>query len=445
MVLNLELISNMMKSMRENSEKIANLEAQLNKQIENQLKKLKTGFKKDFSNDLLEYKSTFTVLDNRINEILQKTEEHDKIIEDLTVKSSNLDIMKMFQDNGDGSVDMSKVLVKSLEERVFKKFEIIDLRYRQEAGEILKAKKNVENLNIVVGKNEREINDLKEGERRIKEDIENLRNLVESNDKKYGDLIEEKENNLNKKIEELKEDIENKIKELEDKLYDKFKDNIKHKQTNEDENENNQIQNNIDEEVINTLEKKFRELRKRLNDLDNSFKLFLKDLDIDELKKNIKDIQFDLEQKLTKESLKELYNLHLSDSDEINDLRERFSTINEDNKKNSKHITVLTNKMESVLGNLLTLKENKYSPQKPLFDLAKFVDNEKFNEFLKKYNRKVEQIFEETDSIRRELNDLLNSHKVYEKKERIDRLEEEIYIQINERKNNSIKNKARCR
>ena len=190
-----------MKSIRENTEKIANLETQLNKQIEIQLKKAKNDFRKDFSNELLENKSTFALMDNRINEILQKSEEHDKIIEDLSVKTSNFDIMKMLQDSGDGSVDMTKLLVKSLEERVFKKFEIIDLRYKQEAGEIMRARKTAENLNIINGTLTREINDLKEAVQKIREDIDNLKNLNVGFDKKFGDLIQEKENNLNEKLE----------------------------------------------------------------------------------------------------------------------------------------------------------------------------------------------------------------------------------------------------
>ena len=40
----------------------------------------------------------------------------------------------MFKDTGDGNVDMSKVLVKALEEKVFKKFELIDLIYKQESN-----------------------------------------------------------------------------------------------------------------------------------------------------------------------------------------------------------------------------------------------------------------------------------------------------------------------
>ena len=438
--LNLELIAEMMKKIRENTEKIANLEADISKQIEKQLRNSNVQFLKDIKNDLLENKSTLTLLDNRINEVYQKSEEHDKMIEDLTIKSSNIDIFKMVQYSGDGSVDMAKILVKSLEERVFKKFEITDLRYKQEAGEIMRSKKNIENLNIKNEKNEVEINDLKEGELKLKEEIDNMKTLMESNNQKIQEFFEEKENNPNKNFEDLKNELEKRIKELEEEIKEKMVDSMRNKRNNE-EDEINDEKNKYDEEVINTLERKFGDLRKKTNDLDNSFKLFIKDLDIDEIKKNIKDLKFDLEQKLTKDSLKELYNLHLSDVDEISDLREHLSTVNEDSKKNAKNITVLTNKMETVLGSLITLKENKTGQKQPLLDLTKYLEADKFFEANKKYMRKFEKVFEELDSLRRDLTEIQMLNKDYEKKERIDRLEEDVYNQLNERKTTCTKNK----
>ena len=403
--LNLELIAEMMKKIRENTENIANLEGNINKQIEKQLRNNNVQFLKDIKNELLENKSSLTIIDNRINEVFQKSEEHEKMIEDLTIKSSNLDIFKMVQDSGDGSVDMAKLLVKYLEERVFKKFEIVDLRYKQEAGEIMRSKKNVENLTIKNEKNEGEINDLKEGELKLKEELENLKNLIDSNDKKFQELYEEKENNPNQNFADLKNELEKRIKDMEEQIKTNLVESMKNK-TNNDEEEINDEKYKYDEEIINTLEKKFGDLRKKTNDLDNSFKLFIKDLDIDEIKKNIKDLKFELDQKITKESLKELYNLHLSDVDEIGDLREHLSTVNEDAKKNAKNITVLTNKMETVLGSLITLKENKTGPQKPVLDLTKYLEAEKFFEANKKYIRKFEKVFEELDSLRRDLTEV---------------------------------------
>ena len=435
--LNQDLIRNMMKNIRENTEKIADLESQLNKQFERQLKKSKDDLRKDFSNQLLEYKSTFKIFDNRINEIIQKNSDQDKAIEDLTVKSSNFDIFSMFRDSGDGTIDMAKVLVKALEEKVFKKFDLIDLRYKQEANETVKIKKMMENLQPIVEKCEREINDLKEGEQKLKEEIDNLKELIENNNKKYNEIINDKENNINQKIDELKNDIEKKIKENDNDLNNKIKEclkNVKKPNDNED-NENIVGPNNIyDEDTINTIEKKISDLRKKTNDLDNSFKLFMKDSDIEEIKKNIKDIKFEMDQKITKESLKELYNLHLSDVDEIGDLRETVGTLFDDVRKNMKNNTVLTNKVESILGNMMSLQENKSGSQKQIVDFSKYIDNSKLNDVVKNFNAKVEKIFGEIDSLRRDLTDLQIDNKENEKKERVNRLEDDIYNKFTERK-----------
>ena len=49
----------------------------------------------------------------------------------------------------------------------------------------------------------------------------------------------------------------------------------------------------------------------------------MKDFNIEEIKKDIKDLKFEMGSKIaTKDSLKELFNLHLSDADEIRDLGE---------------------------------------------------------------------------------------------------------------------------
>ena len=159
------------------------------------------------------------------------------------------------------------------------------------------------------------------------------------------------------------------------------------------------------------------------------------------MKKNINDLKLELEQKITREALKELYNMHLNTTDEIGYLRENVSSINEDGKKNAKNITILTNKMESVLGNLMRIKETKIGSQKPVLELSKFVEIEKFNEVTNKHNGKIDKLFEELNILKRDFAELKLYSNDLEKKERIDRLEEDLYNQLNERKNNSIKNK----
>lgn len=437
--MNQDIIRNMMKNIRENTEKIANLESQLNKEFERQIKKSKEDLKRDFIGQLSEFKGKNKILDKRINDLEQKNSEQDKLIEDLTVKCSNIDVFNMFRDSGDGTVDMAKVLVKSLEEKVFKKFELVDLRYKQEVNEVIKLKKTMENMQPVIEKYEREINYSKEEIQKTKDEINSLKELM--NDLKNGESTNINKKEINKKIEDLKKELENMIKngqnELDSKILDCVK-NIKNIGQESNENTSNNLYN---DETINTLEKKINDLRKKTNDLDNSFKLYMKNSEIDEIKKNIKDIRFDVDQKITKDSLKELYNLHLSDLDEINDLREHISTIFDDLRKNIKSTSTLTNKVESIVGNLISSKESKSSIQKQIIDFTKYVENSKLSEVVKNFNLKIEDIYSEIESLRRDLTDLQIDCKDFEKKERVNRLEEDIYKNLTDSKSALQKNK----
>ena len=437
--MNQDIIRSMMKDIRENAEKIANLESQLNKDFERQIKKSKDDLKRDFIGQLSEFKGKNKILDKRINDLEQKNSEQDKLIEDLTVKCSNIDVFNMFRDSGDGTVDMAKVLVKALEEKVFKKFELVDLRYKQEMNEVITLKKTMENMQPVIEKYDREINYSKEEIQKIKEDINSLRELI--NEIKNDKSAKINEDEINQKIKDLKKELEKMIKNSQNELDNKILECVKNiKNIGEGTNQN--TSNNLyNDETINNLEKKINDLRKKTNDLDNSFKLYMKNSEIDEIKKNIKDIRFDVDQKITKDSLKELYNLHLSDVDEINDLRDHISNIFDDLRKNIRATTTLTNKVESIVGNMVSSKEVKPSVQKQIIDFTKYVENSKLSEVVKNFNMKIEDLYGEIESLRRDLTDLQIDCKVYEKKERVNRLEEDIYKNINDFKSTLQKNK----
>ena len=115
-------------------------------------KKLST---KDTNMQDLENKMKNNVLDNEMKmknikekiELLFKNNQNiSEKIEKLEVKTSDMDIFSMFKDGGDGNIDMAKVLVKSLEEKVFKKFNLLDEKYKKDAADNMKLKTNVENI-----------------------------------------------------------------------------------------------------------------------------------------------------------------------------------------------------------------------------------------------------------------------------------------------------------
>ena len=428
-----------------NNKKLLNMVRELNKRVdllENQfnniIQKDFNNLKKELKDHDLENQSDFKLIDSKLNEIQEKLTDYDKKLEDIEVKCTNFDILNIIQDSGDGTVDAAKLLLKSLEQKCFKKFELIDARYKQESLDLLKMKQNVENFIPKLEKVNRDIDNIKEIEEKQKEEINN--NRKEANDQNYKNLrfFEEKNDDILKKIIEIKEeidkDINKKTKEIEEKI--KLMSNLK-----EEDNGAASLfklglvgNNEINEEKIQALEKKINDVRKKMNDLENSFKIFLGE-ESEVIKNDIKDLKFKIDKKIQKEDLKELYNLHLSDLDEINDLKDRIEIINEEQKKILKDLQNSTARLESLNGNMILLQNSQLSGGRgPIIDFTKYIDQQRLTDTLKPIIKEIEKIYKELESFTREINDIEANEKLYEKKERVNKLEEEIYNKINELK-----------
>ena len=440
--INQDIIRNLLKNTRENTEKIDNIENQLTKLIERQVKKSKEDLRKDLLNSFLEYKSKFQLIDDKINEINQKDSERDKKIEDCTLKCTNFDVFNMFRDSGDGSVDIAKVLVRALEEKTFKKFELLDMRYKNDANELLKEKKIIENLKPIIERSEREIKELKENEIKTKEDIENFIEQTEQNNKNNQNLINNINTDLLQKIEETKSNLEMNISNLEKNMNNIIKDKLKNKNNSDEEFSGfmNNMSSNVDESTIEEIIRKISELRKRVNELGNSFKIYLNESELEEMKKDIKGLKIDMDTKITRDNLKELYTLHLGDSDEIHDLRDNVAILYDDLRKTIKDVSLISPKVESLMGHIISAKRDDI-PKKNLIDMSKYVEQTKLAESLKPFSKKFEKIFIELDSLRRDITDIQSENKFYEKKDRTNRLEEDIYNKFKENKNMAQKNK----
>ena len=428
----------MMKGNREQKERLSILEKKLTKELELQIKKVKEDFKKHIKNLSNENKSSFDNINEKISDLSQKNIAQEEKLEDCIVKCNNFDIFNVIKDSGDGSIDLAKVLIKSLEEKVFKKFEFIDQRNKLEGMEIMKITKLSENINNKMASIERGFNDIKESEiNQMKEDIENNKNNNEKKIEEINNNLNNKEINLVQKINDLEMNIL-KILDEKDNRFNKKYQEIKENQNNvklridEEELLLNKSRSNIDTDTIETLERRIAELRSKTNNIDSTLKYIMKDWNIEILKKDIKEMQNDLSKKITKDNLKELYNLHISDLDEINELRDHASVIYEDLKKTIKNVSALAPKVESLMGNILSLKQTNKSLKIPQIDTSKFLEITKFNEGMIQISKKIENIYREIDSLRRDYYDIKDEYKLFEKKERVMRMEEDIYKKIDE-------------
>ena len=416
--------------LKETTSRINQLEIYLN----NNIKKDFNGFKKDLKNHDLENQSDFKLIDSQINEIFEKLNDYDKKIEDCTVKCASIDILNLIKDNGDGTIDAAKLLFKSLEDKTFKKFDIVDARYKQDSIELMKMKKTVENFTPKLDKVIRDIEQMKENEEQQKEEIINNKKELNEENEKAIRLIEEKNDNILQKLEELKDQIDNnlnqKIKEIETKI------NLSGK--GDDVSSLFKLglvgDNKMDEEKFQALDKKISDARKKVNDLENSFKIFLNE-EIEVLKNDVKELKFKIDKKISKEDLKELYNFHLSDLDEINDLKDQTGIINDEMKKIIKDLQNISARVESINGNVILLQNSQLTGGRgPIIDISKYIDQQRLTDTLRPLLKEIEKIYKEIESLQRTVLEEENNAKLLEKKERVNKLEEDIYSKINDLK-----------
>ena len=400
------------------------LEIKLNNIINN---KEMQNIKKELKNHDLENQSDFKVIDMKINDINQKLGEYNKKIEDCELKCASLDILNMIQDSGDGSVDGAKILFKSLDDKYTKKLEIIEARYKQEALSIEKMKKNVENVVPMFDKINRDIAHVKELEEQQKEEIENTKKNMETQNEQSNKLQKESDEIFQNKLNDLEKNLDKKLEEVEKRLKSIKKTEGEplfnlHYEDNET--------NKMNEERFQIIEKKINDMRTKINDLNNTLRIYSNE-ETQKIKNDVKELIYKMDSKIEREDLKELYNMHLSDLDDINDLKDQISLINEEQKKTSKDLLQTSSRVEMLNSNVIMLQNSQLNGGRgPIIDVSKFIDQQKLSDTLKPLVKEIEKLYKEFSSVQREMSDMRNYEKIFEKKEKINKLEEEIYSKI---------------
>ena len=423
-----DLIAKIMKQLKEQSSKLNILETQL-KSVSKNIKNEETHLK----NHILDNESEIKLINDRINSLLQKNEEYDQKLDNLMVKTSELDVFSMFKDSGDGTIDATKLLVKSLEEKIFKKFELVDARYKKDSLDNLKMKTNIENITPKLDQFNRELVRISDMNKQQKDDLDNYK---KENQEQNLDNINNINNDINQKLLDLKNELENNLKNKMKLIENQLK--ILQNSNNDNNNTFDLLKlglgnNGLDSEASQALEKKINDLRKKTNDLENTLKLFMDKKEIDSITKETKDLKLLIDKKITKDDLKELYNFHLSDLDEINDIKDRESITYDELRKTIKDLQNMQQRMESISGNLALLQNTPSNGNAKIIDFSKYVDNQKLTEALKPFLREFDKVYKEIDSFRRDLNEVDNQNKNYIKNS-ISKLDEDFNNKINELK-----------
>ena len=390
--------------------KISNQLRELKERINSFDKKLSSkddhvkNLENNIKNNILDHDMKNKNINEKIDLLFKNNQTFSEKIEKLEVKTSDMDILSMFKDNGDGNIDLTKVLVKSLEEKVFKKFELIDEKYKKDFADNLKLKTDVENIIPKLDQINREIERLNELN---KQNNDEFNSYKKENEQKINENISDINEEIIKKINEVENNIKNKISTMEKNLNDLMN---KSKENNDLDFLKLSLGNSKDAEKFDKITKRINDLRTKMNDIENTLKLHINSKDIDSIKNEMKDMKLILDKKITKEDLKELYNFHLNDKDEINDLKERESIMHDELDKATKDLQNLQQRVESINGNLSLLQNNPKNENLKIIDFSKYIDNKKFSDTLKPIIKELEKIISEIESLKREVTESTNKN-----------------------------------
>ena len=426
-------------------EKINNLENKLTKDFESQIKKIETESKENIKSLLEENKSTYNKLDEQLNALMKNNEEQNKKIESCILKYDSIDIYNVLKNTSNNKLDSINSMVTALEEKVFKKLDYIEDKHNEDFERFKKLLESNENNSMKLEKLQKNIVDIKYND--LTEIREYLKKNLKENEKKIIDLL----NSLNKKERDLSSKMDNIEKNilviLEEKqsalnknkeTMDEFQDNLIDIQNKFEEFCQNQ--NDINKKISNDIQEKINLFKNKLNSVETKIKQIDYTNEIKQFDKDMKEINNTLKEKITYDNLNDLYKLQSNDAEDINNIQRNILTIQENIKKCVLNYETMGPKVDAFIEYLIS-KKNKKKPKKEVIDLTQLITKETFDEILKNLTRRIDSIFIEIDSYKRNLDDIKLEQNQYERKDVIIKMEDQIHSEIDENRNKIQKNR----
>ena len=418
-----------MKEIQSLEKKINNLENKLTNNFENQIKKLEDDSIKNLISLLEENKLAYKQLDEQVNDILENKEDQDKKIEECVLKCDSVDIYNLLKNTGDSNIDAAKILIKALEEKTFKKFGFIDERNKKEGEKIMRLLKSDESTKFKI---EKILKDLKEGKYNdINKEKELFKKSMTEYDTKILDIVnsqKEQEINLCQKI----DDIEKNLLMILDEKQENF--NKRQEKFNDYQNQLIKIEKEFNDSIkkqsgiIQGIEKDFNQKlnlsNNKIDNMENTIKAINDPLVAEEFKENFNRLREKLKEKISKDNLKELYDLNENNVENINNTRYLMSLLKDEIKKVTIDVNNILPKVNSFDNYLIAKKAKKKEPKNEI-DINKFVDKEKYEEGNKLFKRKIDNILTQLESIKKDLDDLNAEQKKFETKDMVYKIQEE--------------------
>jgi len=340
---------------------------------------------------------------NTIKKLKELTDNLNKDVTNLKEKMQDFNIYDMFKDGGDGNIDIAKALIKALEAKHTKRFELLEAKYKVMSSESFKNKDDINNLGILINgqklsleKSNEKINKI------IEEQKEKEIKDKELKDKEKSEL-DQKFEDVNNNLTNLEKNYDIKLLELESKLSTSQKaqpvlvTDLKPDKKKE----------RRDNELFNMI----KEYNERIQDLEKSMRQLLKKLNIEELNSNLAILQKEVSKKGNQGAIDDIIDRIYNMDEIIKQLSYRVDSSQAFEKKSLEENSFLSKKLETFANqvNRLSMQVIKNpKEEKPVIDITKFIEIGVFEENKKDINRKFDKIRISFEDILRHIDDILD-------------------------------------
>ena len=401
---NKELFSKILKKLKAHERQINDLLARNNEfLIINKSIKLN-------KNEVEELERQFRALKNNISDINRKMLGYNDDLEKIKVKVTDFDVFDLFKGGEVGNVDLdaAKILIKNLENKIAKKFEIYDERNKKMDKDVYKMQEDVKNsLAIVDGmktKTDRNAELLDELSQKYENKISEVDNTLSELDNKIeiiNSKIKSKPDFSN-----IKKDFEKKLKDLEDKLNSKL--DLFLNSNNNNDSEEKEKYNKEKNEILAII----KELRKRIGELEKNTSVMFDQINADEIKKRIKKLETEIDKKAGKYEFQELTDKLRSLDEFVKDLNFKQDSLQQFTEKVRMDLAQIIKKIEFLSGEYSKLTFNKSGQESDdglsNVDLSKFLDLNTFNDNKRDVNSKFEKVRLGFEDLSREIEEILS-------------------------------------
>ena len=361
-------------------------------------------------NELEELEKQIRNLKNNITDINRKMLGYNDDLEKIKVKVTDFDVYDLFK-GGEGDVDLdaAKILIKTLENKMTKKFEIYDDRNKQIDKDVFKLQEEVKNsLAIIDGmknktdKNAEYLEELNQNYQNKMSEVDNIISEIQRQIEIINNKINSKPDYTN-----IKKDYEKKIKDLEEKLNSKL--DLFLNTDNNKNDENSDEKNNMAKNEILSL---IKELRKRIGELEKFTSVNFEKINADDIKKRISKLESEIVQKAGKYETHELGDKIRSLDEFVKDLNFKQDSLQQFTEKVRMDLAQIIKKIEFLSGEYSKLAFNKSGTDNENglnnLDMSRFLDINIFNENKKDINNKFEKVRLGFEDLSREIEEILS-------------------------------------